>query len=217
MRNQAKLAKTHEYEALLALESQMLESVSEIASCKIRICECLHTIERDRLYEVVGARNFKDYLKVRGLPIPYQTARQYASIGQVMLEERKFLDGIGFSEANGICKLRFLKHALSRCSDRQEVANHLLQDSYRCFREFALKDVTGCSNDESDRQGETKSANPCRSVSVCDDTLLLIDQDGHEVEAVWFNPDAFSDSTKYRAFVDCTIALIKRIDVGVEQ
>ena len=193
---------------LQAVESEIRELLDSITASRLRLCQCLGLIERHKLYHAIGARNFKEYLRKQRIPIPYQTAQQYASIGQIMEDEAEFLAEAEFDESDGLCKLRLLNAALRRHSDRREVAKHLKRDSFRRFREFAqgARPIVPIAS-----PGDPKGRSPAWArVYFDDDTIRVTSGDGRDRELIWLNPDAFQSQQQYEAFVQMAMALVQQ-------
>jgi hypothetical protein len=196
----------HAVATLKEVESEIKELLDTGSQSRQRLCECLGLIERRKLYRAIGARNFKEYLKRQRISIPYQTAQQYASIGQVLEDEAGFLSNISFDESDGLCKLRLLQAALRRHSDRDEVARHLKTDSFRRFREFAqgARPVVPIISSY-----VAKGQSPAWArVYFDDDTVRVTSDDGRDRDLIWLNPDAFATREQYEDFVQMTMALV---------
>ena len=193
---------------LSEIEAEIRHLLGIAPSGRLRLCQCLSHLEREKLYRAVGASNFKEYLRTKRVPIPYQTAQQYSSIGEVADEQTELLESVGFRETDGLCKLRLLKAALDRHDDHEEVAQHLKVDSFRSFRDFARGDRKPIRAEISTSPA---SYSPCWTrVHFDDDTIRVTTCEGRDEDLVWLNPEVFSDADQYREFVRMAIALVRQ-------
>jgi hypothetical protein len=193
---------------LTAIEEEARTLIDGSGSHRLRLCRLLSELEGCKLYRAIGVQNFKEYLKTGRIPIAYQTAQQYASIGHIIKAEADLLDSIDFRETDGLCKLRLLAAALERHSNRAEVARHLKQDSYRAFRVYAYSDDFADQPVNAQLSGGLDIS--WSRVYFDDDTIRVRTEDGEDRELVWFNPDAYDSKEQYEEFVAMVMALVQR-------
>jgi len=195
-------------ERLDRIESEIRHLISIAPAGRLQLCQCLSKLERGKLYRAIGASNFKEYLRTQRIPIPYQTAQQYSSIGEVAEDQAELLRSVCFEESDGLCKLRLLKAALERHDDCDDVARHLKTDSFRAFRDFAQGGHRSIRAAVPEPQSDTS---PCWSrVHFDDDTIRVTTCDGRDEDLIWLNPDAFANADQYRDFVRMAIALVRQ-------
>lgn len=195
------------------VESEVRRLIDTIATSRLRLCQCLGLIERHKLYVAIGAKDFKDYLTCQHIPIPYQTAQQYATIGHALEDQAEYLDSIGYSEADGLCKLRFLYAALQRHADPQDVAHHLKNDSFRQFRDYAKQIVAepARADGHSEPGCHDDNGTGWKRVWFADDSIIVMTEDECRKEVVWFEPEAFDDDIQYQSFVQMIITLVEQV------
>lgn len=191
------------------VETEIRSLVRRIDADKSRLCVCLHVIDELRLYRSTGAASFKEYLLSRRLKIAYQTAREYTTIGRVITREAELLRSVGYSSDDGLTKLRFLPNALLLNPDRNDVARHLKEDSFRSFRSYALGRSKEPSAQRDLAAAHSRFADWSRA-SVEDDTVIVTRHDGSRRELLWLNPEAFHSVEAYEIFVELALTFVLR-------
>jgi len=169
---------------LAELERWIGENVQEMARCRLSICLALARIKINRLYNQAGCDSFSDYLKAKRVTIHYNTALDYACMGEVYLKYRGELEACQFEEYDGLRKLLLLERGVKSADiDRDEVFTRLKNSSYRDFKRFVEgKDKPGRPGSES-FNGTQFSSN---KIVIADECLVLM-PDSREI--LWFDPE----------------------------
>ena len=136
----------------------------------------------EKLYNQVGISCFKDYLKTKRINIPYNTACDYAKIGETYFKYQEILERIRFTEEEGLKKLLLLdKSLLAHKEEKELVFKKLKGDSFRDFYRFA-------QNRYQYARADCKKTNPNQNRSLClTEECIVILPDNKEV--LWFDPD----------------------------
>ena len=191
----------YESDRLCDLERWIGENVQEIARCRLSICLALARIKTGRLYNQADCCSFSDYLKAKRVAIHYNTALDYACIGEVYLKYHRELEACQFDEYSGLRKLLLLERALQFVAeDRDEIFKKLKKNSYREFKRFIVGSPQpgrpGCVSPDGRHLSSSKI--------VLTDECLVVMPAGKEI--LWFDPelDAFLESPELmRRFKHC--------------
>ena len=76
------------------LESLAFRLSKIVLFSKVALCLVLATIKSKELYKQIGIASFKEYLKTQRITLHYNTAHEYAKIGQVFINHKEELEKI---------------------------------------------------------------------------------------------------------------------------
>jgi hypothetical protein len=166
---------------LVKVEEGINAIIEGVVLSKLVLCIALANVKRKQLYKQANLQSFKEYLKAKRIKLKYQTAHDYAQIGEVYIRYRRELGKVKFREECGLKKLLLLKDALQ--NDKTDtVFTKLKNSSYRDFRRYiAGKRIKSARADFRLHLKNTdfrlKEDEECI-------VLMPIDQ-----EVIWFNDD----------------------------
>jgi len=118
------------------IEQNINAVIREFQNAKKRLCMLLAQIKTGRLYEQIELQSFKEYVLSKRLKISYNTALEYAKIGELLLKYENQLAEVDFSEEDGLKKLLLLEQALSN-HEPEEVFKRIKEDSFKDFTKFS--------------------------------------------------------------------------------
>ena len=121
---------------LLEIEQNINAVIREFRNAKKRLCLLLAEIKMQKLYKQIDMHSFKKYVLSRRLKISYNTALEYAEIGEVLVKYESQLKEADFSEEDGLKKLLLLEKALSK-HEPAEVFKRIKDDSFKTFEKFS--------------------------------------------------------------------------------
>lgn len=151
---------------LLEIEQNINAVIREFRNAKKKLCLLLAEIKMQKLYKQIDKQSFRKYVLSRRLKISYNTALEYAAIGEVLVKYESQLKEANFSEDDGLKKLLLLEKALSK-HEPAEVFKRIKDDSFKAFEKFSkparagiIPDSLKPENQDSPRkQGKEDSGN----------------------------------------------------------
>lgn len=166
---------------LIHVEEGINAIIQGVVLSKLALCIALANVKQKQLYKQADLHSFKEYLKAKRIKIKYQTAHDYAQIGEVYLKYHHKLSKVKFNEECGLKKLLLLNDALE--NDKSDtVFTKLKTSSYRDFRRYIVGKRTKSAR--ADFRVHLKSSD--FSLKEDDECIFLMPIDQ---EVVWFNND----------------------------
>ena len=171
---------------LREIERVINDTIQGIVLSKLSICIALARIKMNELYRQIGLETFKQYVLENRVNIHYNTALDYARIGEIVLKYRRELTDIDFRDEDGLKKLLLLDNALSENAEARDLLfGRLKESSYREYRRL----VKQCLRPA--RAGRSGHA-PCETMrsslqlEIGEESITLLPI-GKEI--IWFDND----------------------------
>lgn len=214
--NQQGISVDKEIQDLITAEQNINTLIKEFQNTRKRLCLLLAQIKIDRLYEQINLQSFKDYVTSKRLKISYNTALEYAKIGELLLNYEDQLAKVDFSEEDGFKKLLFLEQALAN-HEPEEVFKRIKEDSFKSFLKYSKPARAGFTPERlqkkaGDKQPKNKSAKTGRWI-IEEDGNLYMDTTASGTELLTFNKRFLEDeelAEEYKLFM--TNIIVATID-----
>jgi hypothetical protein len=123
-----------EKKTLRELEDGIKKSLKIGAKIQLSICVALYRIGTENLFAEYGYESLNEYIKKQTF-LPQSTAQEYFYIGKYWIEKQNDLKQIGFTEEDGLSKLKFFPKNIDK-NQKQTILEHLKNDSVRQFKQF---------------------------------------------------------------------------------
>jgi len=188
---------------LLKIEENINFTIKEFHKTKKQLCFLFAHIKLNKLYEQIDLLTFKDYVKSRRLKISYNTALEYAKIGELLLKYEKQFSNVNFGEMDGFKKLLYLEKALSY-HEPAEVFHKLKEESFKNFAQYSKPARAGCAPAPL-KKSKKEDLKPETQIRIFEENgKLYIDSNESGSELLTFNTRLLEDkkrSKEYKTFM----------------
>lgn len=205
--NQQELIGEKEIQDLITAEQKVNALLKEFQNTKKRLCLFLAQIKIRKLYEQINMQSFKEYVMSNRLKISYNTALEYAKIGELLLNYENELAKVDFSEEDGFKKLLFLEQALS-IHEPDEVFKRIKEDSFKAFSKFSKPARAGFTPERLKKiagDGESKEQSSQTGQWIFEENgNLYMDTNARGTELLTFNRRFLEDESlaeEYKLFM----------------
>jgi len=150
---------TADYNAAKIIDEKLRSILENKTSNNLPFSLFLADMYRNSMYKKLGHKSMRNYIKILSEDTgnKYARIRGWFNIGQIYLSYEDHLMEAGFSEKNGLTKLRFLKKALEK-HEKEDVYQKLLTLSYDDFSDYA-RNVSKTYPDNLNK-GDVENAKP---------------------------------------------------------